>query len=412
MRINPDIFKQYDIRGIYPSEINEKVACKIGYDFVVFLGLPRNAKIIIGRDLRKSSKPLAESFIKGALEAGADVVDIGPSTSPMLYFGVSLLKMDAGAMITASHNPIKYNGIKLLRRGGDPINGKEIKLFMKKTPPPSAAIQKVSIRQSDISQKYLEEIAKDFKLVNKIKISVDPGKGAAKFLAPELIRRLGLLESKKPEIFFSFDYDADRLEIKDKKGKEIRKDVAGVIIAEATVKKGDVVTYDLRCSRAVPEYFRARGITAVPSKVGRYDIIRTMKQRNASFGMELTGHYYFKKMNYDSDPFFSLRKLLESIDESRQKISETAEFFEKYSHSGILNFKIKNFEKIIERLKNEYRAGSQNAIDGLTIEFSNWWFNIRPSNTEPLVRMVIEAKNQKLLEEKKKELLKIITAEK
>jgi phosphomannomutase len=412
MRINPDIFKQYDIRGIYPNEINEKVARKIGHDFVAFLKLPRKAKIAIGRDLRKSSKPLAESFIKGALEAGADVVDIGLSTSPMLYSGVYLLKADAGAMITASHNPIKYNGIKLLRRSGDPINGKEIKLFMEKTPSLSATAQKGNVRQSDISKKYLEEIVKDFELINKIKISVDPGKGAAKFLTSELIKHLGLPESKNPDIFVSFDYDADRLEIKDKKGKEIRNDIVGVIIAEATVKKGDTVVYDLRCSRAVPEYFRARGITAIPSKVGRYDIIRNMKQRNALFGMELTGHYYFKKMNYDSDPFFSLRKLLESMDKSRQKISETAEFFEKYAHSGVLNFKTKNFEKIVERLKNEYRAGSQNAIDGLTIEFSNWWFNIRPSNTEPLVRMVIEAKNQKLLEEKKKELLKIITAEK
>lgn len=404
MRINPGIFKQYDIRGIYPDEINEKTAYQIGGSFVSFLDIPRRAKIVVGRDLRKSSKPLAENFIKGLMDAGADVFDIGTVASPMLHFAKFSLKADAGAMITASHNPLKYNGIKMLGRNGNPISGEDIKKTVE-----GKIFQKAKIKgnyaKADISKRYFDKVADGFRPSKKIKISIDSEGGAAKLFIPEFMKRLNLLDSKKPDIFASFDYDADRLIISDKNKKEIRGDIIGAIIADTAAKKGDMAVYDLRCSRAVREYLRNKGIRAVPSKVGRYDIIKTMKQTGAVFGIEITGHYYFKKLDFATDPFFALKKLLESIEESHQKISEMVLPFMKYSHSGIINFKIKNYEKLVEKLKDEYKTGARGSMDGLTVEFSNWWFNIRPSNTEPLARLVIEANTPELLEERKKEIL-------
>lgn len=412
MRINPVIFRQYDIRGIYPGEINERVVYQIGGNFVGFLlrlagvGVPRKAMIVVGRDLRKSSKPLAENFIKGAVDAGADVMDIGVVTSPILYFAKRALKADGGAMITASHNPLKYNGIKMLGKNGDIISGEEIKETASKN------FQKIKekgeCKKTDILKEYFEEITKDFHVASKTKISVDSGGGAAKLFLPEFLKRLGMKESKKPDIYFSFDYDADRLIILDKNKKEIGGDIIGAIISDTTVKKDGSVVYDLRCSRTVPEYFRNRGITAIPGRVGRYDIIKTMKQRNASFGMELTGHYYFKKMGFSSDAFFAARKILESAGRANQKISDMVKNLAKHGHSGIINLKVKDFDAAVKKLKAEYGNAAFSFTDGLTAEFSNWWFNIRQSNTEPLVRLVIETKNQELLDRKKKELLKIL----
>ncbi|MFA4890404.1 MAG: hypothetical protein WC587_02095 [Candidatus Paceibacterota bacterium] len=407
MRINPTIFKQYDVRGIYPSEINEKAAYQIGGSFVGFLNLPRKAKIVVGRDLRKSSKPLAENFIKGLMDAGADVIDVGTVTSPMLYFAKFALKADAGSMITASHNPLKYNGIKMLGKNGNPISGEDIKktvtdkIFKK-------AKTKGNYAKSDISKRYFDKIIGEFKLSKKIKISMDSGGGAAKLFIPEFMKRLNLSDSKKPDFFASFDYDADRLIISDKNKKEIRGDVIGAIIADATAKKGDVVIYDLRCSRAVPRYLKNKGIKAAPSKVGRYDVIKMMKQTGATLGIEVTRHYYFKKLDFSTDPFFALRKILEQIDKIKLKISDLIKPFAAYHNTPIMDIKIKDFGKVAEKLKEKYRNASVSDMDGLTFEFSNWWFNIRPSNTEPLVRLVIEANTPELLEEKRKELLKIV----
>jgi phosphomannomutase len=408
MRINPAIFKQYDVRGIYPEEIDEKAAYQIGGSFVNFLGLPHKAKIVVGRDLRKSSKPLAENFIKGLMDAGADVIDTGTVTSPMLYFAKFALKTDAGAMITASHNPLKYNGIKMLGKSSSPINGEEIKKAVIEKNFQKAKI-KGNYAKVNISKRYFDKIIGDFKLSKKIKISIDSEGGAAKLFIPEFVKRLNLLESKKPDFFASFDYDADRLMISDKNKKAIRGDIIGAILADAAAKKGDIVIYDLRCSRAVPRYLKNKGIKAMPSKVGRYDVIKMMKQTGAVLGIEVTGHYYFKKLDFSTDPFFALRKILEQIDKTKLKISDLIKPFGTYHNTPIIDIKIKDFEKISEILKEKYRNASVSDMDGLTFEFSNWWFNIRLSNTEPLIRLAIEANTPELLEEKKKELLKIAT---
>lgn len=377
MKINPDIFKEYDIRGVYPKEINEETARKIGLAFVKFLK-KKKPKIAIGRDLRSSSPKLEENFINGAIDAGADIIDLGAITSPMLYFAISFLKTDGGIMITASHNPKKYNGIKIIRGDGMPISGKEIKKFInnkKISRAKKGAYKKINIKKNYFDKAY-ENF--DLRLMKKIKIS------------------------------HSFDYDRDRLFIRGKNKKDIRGDIIGAIVGDAVAQKKDIIVCDLRCSKAIYEYFRNKGVRIIPSKVGHLNIKQAMRKNKAIFGMEMTGHYYFKKFNYHESPEFALRKIIEQLNNNpKLNLSEPYPVFKKFYHSGIINSpaKGKNFESMVKRLREDYKNGAQNALDGLTIEFSNWWFNIRPSKTEPLIRLVIETNSPKLLEQKKKELM-------
>jgi phosphomannomutase len=193
----------------------------------------------------------------------------------------------------------------------------------------------------------------------------------------------------------SFDYDGDRLLIKNFRG-----DIIGGILADIIAQKGDVIVYDLRCSHSIPEYFRNKGIKTIPSRVGHYNVKKLMREKKAVFGMEITGHYYFKEFHYCESPLYGLKIL----NEQTKTLTELSKPFTKYFHSGVIDFPAKNVEKIIERLKEKYRNGAQNHLDGLTIEFSNWWFNIRPSHTEPIFTLIVEAKTKELLETKKKEL--------
>jgi len=408
MKINPSIFKEYDIRGIYPKEINEKIAYIIGASFVRFLG-KKNPRIVVGQDLRPSAPPLAQSFIAGAREAGANIIDIGIATSPILYYATSFLKDDGGVIITASHNPKKYNGIKMLDSNGLMISGSEIKKFI--TAKKSRPVQIGSYEKIDVHKKYFEKVFEnlDFKKqIKKIKIKLVSA-GSQKLFFPELIKNLNLSISQKPDFYASFDYDSDRLNILNKNKKEIRGDIIGAIIGNSVAQKKDIIICDLRCSKAVFEFFRNKGIKVISSKVGHLNIKKTMRQRNAIFGMEITGHYYFKNFHFHESSTFALRKIIEQLRlDPKLNLAEPFSVFKKFFHSGIINIKIKNFEKLIKKLKNFYQTGAQNNMDGLTIEFSNWWFNIRPSKTEPLARMVIEANSGKILNQKKKELIEII----
>ena len=188
-----------------------------------------------------------------------------------------------------------------------------------------------------------------------------------------------------------------------------------MIIADAVAKKGETIIYDLRCSKAIPEYFRNKGVRALPSAVGHFNIKKMMRKNKAVFGMEITGHYYFKKFHYCESPDFGLRKLAESIaagKKAEKEIKELAAPFMKYWHSGVIDFPAKGgvagWEKIAAKLKKEYAGGAVNFMDGITVEFSNWWFNARPSNTEPLIRLVIEANSKNLMREKKEELFNLL----
>ncbi|MBI4692270.1 MAG: hypothetical protein HY773_02435 [Candidatus Terrybacteria bacterium] len=379
MKINPLIFKEYDVRGEYPKEINEKNAYKIGQGFVKFLKLKKGDQVAVGKDKRPSSPKLAEAFISAIIDFGIDVIDLGAVSTPMLYWSVPFLKTKGGIMITASHLSKKYNGLKFVKANAEPIGGENLQKIYKLTDNLQLTTddkKRGSVKKYNIKKDYLGAVYKDFQ-PTKIKIP------------------------------HSFDFDADRLII-----KKMRGDIIGAIIANSFVKKGDVIVYDLRCSRAIPEYFSNKGIKTIPSRVGHFNIKKLMREKKAVFGMELTSHYYFKEFYYCEAPLYGLRKLAEHIAKTKKTLDELAKPFMKYAHSGTINIKILNLKpqilNLIEKLKDEYKNASQNFLDGLTVEFSNWWFNIRASHTEPVTRLVIEAKTPALLKQKKKELLQEI----
>lgn len=214
----------------------------------------------------------------------------------------------------------------------------------------------------------------------------------------DYLKAIGKFKNKLPA---SFDYDGDRLIIKNMRG-----DILGGILADIIAKKGDIIVYDLRCSQVIPEYFRNKGITVIPSRVGNYNVKKLMREKKAIFGMEISGHYYFKEFHYCESPLYGLKKLNEQIEKTGKNLTELARPFSKYFHSDVINLKHKTWNlKFIEKLKEKYRNGAQNHLDGLTVEFSNWWFNIRPSHTEQILTLVIEAKTPQLLEQRKKEIL-------
>ncbi|MEK7575841.1 MAG: hypothetical protein AAB491_02010 [Patescibacteria group bacterium] len=386
MKIDESIFKEYDVRGLYPKEINEKTAYEIGRMFCAFLKLNQSTggKIVIGHDNRTSSPKLSRAFISGIIDSGINVIDIGNTKTPMLYFAIYHLKANGGAMITASHNMKKYNGIKFARANAEPISGLEIKQTLGKIKtlgvfPSTPSVKKGIIKKYNIEENYFKKVFHGFdrKKIKKIKSFFDP--------------------------------DADRLMIvKDKKRDVIRGDIIGGIIADAITKKGDKIIYDIRCSHAIPEYFKNKGIIAIPSKIGHFNIKKLMREKKAIFSMEISGHYYFKNFNYCESPHFGLRILAEHMEKTGKNLKELSKKFTKYHHTGIIDLKIKNFQKLMRELKEKYKNSSQNFTDGLTIEYSNWWFNIKESHTEPLLRLAVETNSEKLLEEKLNELKKII----
>ncbi|MCX6731413.1 MAG: hypothetical protein NTX55_00250 [Candidatus Parcubacteria bacterium] len=209
----------------------------------------------------------------------------------------------------------------------------------------------------------------------------------------DYLKAVGDFKNRLPA---SFDYDGDRLIIKNFRG-----DIIGGILADIIAKKGEIIVYDLRCSRVIPEYFRNKGIKTIPCRVGHYHIQKLMREKKAVFGMEISGHYYFKDFHYCESPLYALKIL----NQQTKTLTELAKPFTKYFHSGIINIKLPRLKTYDSRLIEKYRNGSRHHLDGLTIEFSNWWFNLRPSHTEPILTLVIEAKTPQLLEQKKKEIL-------
>lgn len=420
--MSKDIYREYDIRGIYPEEINEKIVPDIAFAFANLLYKKRGLKISVGKDARASSPKLAKILISTLLEIGVDVIDLGVITTPMASFSVPFLKLDGSIMITASHNPLEYNGFKFYVKGIREIGGKEIKRAITKSRNKIKTKKKGNYKKTDISKQYIKAISSKFKATKKKpKISLDHGGGVAKFFIPELIKKLNIAQSKKPDFYVSFDYDADRLIIKDKNKKEVRGDIIGGIIANSMTKKGDTIVHDAISSHAIPEFLNNRGVKTIKRQVGPTNIKKMMRDHKSIFAMELSGHYYFKGLEYECSPFFALRKIIERIQETKELLEELIKPFSKYHHSNVQNFKLppkadqpsaedneEKVKKLFSTLKKKYKNGAQSKMDGLAIEFSNWWFNIRASNTEPLVRLVVEAKRKDLLNKKLKEIKSII----
>lgn len=444
MRINPKIFKAYDIRGIYPEEINGKVAYLLGQAFLRFLGKPK-AKIVIGRDNRLSSPILHKNLIKGLTEAGAKVIDIGLSPTPMFYFAVAYYRFDGGIHITASHNPKEYNGFKLVRGRAIPVSEKTgLKTIQKLT-----GLDSVHLSGKVIKKEVLKDYVKfnlkeiDPKQLKPLKIIVDTANAVPGIVIPKIFKRIpgkvhhlfkkldgnfpshppdplkkenlrtlcAEVKKKKADLGVAFDGDGDRTIFVDEKARIIPADLILALVASLILRNHpkQKILYDLRSSNIVRESIKQAGGVPVMGRVGHSFIKARMRKENIFFAGEFSGHYYHKDHYFCEAPLFVLLKVLEGLSESRKFISELLSIYKKYFHSGEINFKVENKKSVLKTLEDKFgKKGKIIKIDGLRVDFPDWWFNVRLSHTEPVLRLVIEAKTKKLLNQKKKELSALI----
>ncbi|MDI6602697.1 MAG: phosphomannomutase/phosphoglucomutase [Patescibacteria group bacterium] len=446
IKINPDIFRAYDIRGIFPSTINEDSAYLIGRAFVKFLKKPR-PNVVVGRDNRLSSPTLFKSLIKGLTNQGAKVIDIGLSTTPMLYWTCAHYNFDGGIMITASHLGKEFNGFKLVREKAISINKKTgLKKIQKLTRKLGNVITKPGkIIKKKVLKDYLEFNLKDFDLRNfrKLKIVIDTANAVPGILTPELKKKLPIqiyslfekldgnfpnhlpdplikenlsylqkeVKNKKANLGVAFDGDGDRVIFVDEKGEVISGDLITAFLVNLILKinPGAKILYDIRSSKIVEEVIKKGGGKAVVWKIGHSFIKEKMRKENIFFAGEFSGHYYTKKDYFSEAPLFVLLKILEVISQTKKNLSFFIKPLKKYFHSGEINFKVKDKKKILKILEEKFnRDGKVLEIDGLRIDFKDWWFLARSSGTENLLRLVVEAKTKKLMEKRKKELISFI----
>jgi len=448
----PKIFRQYDIRGKYPEEINQEVAYLLGLALVNFARKQRKVKkidILIGRDNRKSSPVLFRVLSKGILDAGGNVISLGLCTSPIFYFASGYYKFDdGGIMITASHLPKDYNGFKLVRELPLPIDIesglKEIKEMIKK------GIFKISEKkgkliEKKISKEYLKFILKDFDFskMKPLKIVIDTGNAPTGIIIPEIFKKTNFkifhlfpklnsnfpsrsldctkaknlkklkreVLKRKADLGVAFDGDGDRITFLDEKGQFIWPTIITAFLAHLLLKEspGEKILYTPNQSRIIPEAIRKNGGIPVISKVGHSNIKRKMRRENILFGGEASAHYYCRTQYFSETPFFVLFKILKELSKTKKPLSELIKPFQKYFYSGEINFEVKNKKKALKTLEEKFGKGKVLKIDGIRIDFPDWWFNARPSHTEPVLRLVVEATTKKLMEKKKKELSSLIT---
>jgi phosphomannomutase len=451
MTINPGIFKAYDVRGLYPSEVNEQAAREIGRAFVAYL---KATRIAVSRDMRLSSPSIAAAFIDGARAQGADVVDYGMMGTDMLYYAVARDGHDGGAQITASHNPKEYNGIKLVRREAFPLSGDagigDIRDMIAADSVPAPAATPGRLSRMDVIDDYVEHVMSfiDPSIVKPFNVVLDGGSGMAGLVAPRLFARLPcrvtalcfdvdgtfpnheanpLIEENrrdivervvrdKADIGIAWDGDADRVFFIDGTGEFIAGDFVTALLAEAFLLKhpGAKVVYDVRASYAVKDVVAKYGGTALMNRVGHAFFKRRMREEDAIFGGEVTGHYYFRDNFFADNGFIPALLILELMSRKGMTLNELlAPLREKYFISGEINSKVGDMRKVqekIDALAAMHTAGRTYTMDGISVEYPDWHFNVRPSNTEPLLRLNLEATTQALMERKRDEVLAFIRA--
>lgn len=430
------VFKAYDIRGIYPEEINEKLFEDIGSCFTIF-----NAKkVVVGSDMRLSSNSLRDSLINGFLSSGIDVIDIGLASTPMIYQASNDFDVDFGIIITASHNPKEYNGMKICKKNAVPV------AFDSGIQELRDAVKTKSYRETkdrgtlEIIENYKETYAKYLKsfvdVKKKLKVVFDPGNGMGAFIDKEILNEICELvplyatldgtfpnheaDPLKPENLedlqkkvieqkadfgIAFDGDADRVGFVDNKGEFIGVDYVGAYMIEKYIEQNPNelnYSYDLRSSKIVEEVILKYGKIPHKTRVGHSYIKQEMRKDNSYFSTELSGHLYFRfneGVIYDSAIRSSI-EIISMVSKEKGTFSEIMDKYKKYVKSPEINFLVKDKEKKIEEIKNNFSDAKIENIDGITIIYDDWWFNIRVSNTEDKLRLNFEADSKELFEEK------------
>lgn len=448
--INLKIFKSYDIRGVYPEQINEYTSEKIGMATVQFLkSVNRDVEnIVVARDIRLSSNSLAGSLMKGIVKAGVNAIDIGEVSTDAIYFAVGYYNYDAGIMVTASHNPSNYNGFKLCHEKAMPISFdtglSTISEYARQTGLP-ASEQYGKIIEKDILNDYKKYILNFASNIRPLKVVIDAGNGMAGKMIPIVFKDLPCeiiplffkldgtfpnhepnpLESKnlrdlqkkvrktRSHLGVAFDGDADRCVFVDENGHEIGCDIITAVIAKELLQKekGATIIYDLRSSRILPEEIRKAGGIPYRERVGHSHIKATMREKNAIFGGELSGHYYFRENYFADSGIIALIEVLNILSSRNVPMSNLIAPLKRYSSTGEINFKVADKDKKIKQIAERFKDGKIDFLDGITVEYKDWWFNVRKSNTEPLLRLNLEGNTELITAQRKKQVIDIIERE-
>ncbi len=441
------VFKENDIRGLYPGDWDKNTVFKIAS----FLPQIINCKnVVIGRDGRESSNEILEYLIKGLTERGLDVIDIGVIDTPALYFTVGNFDYDAGIMITASHNPVGYNGLKIISAGASPVEYtsglmKLEKLVINEKLKNIKTIGNYNIL--DIEDDYINYLKKYKISKKKIKAVFDCSNGAAGRFAnkiledfsgkaivlnskidgtfpnhgpnPILAENLNQVKEKVldtcADIGFCFDGDGDRVVVIDSTGDVVSPDFLSAVIGlyyfelhPEEINGNTKVLVDIRSSNSVGEFLSKMGADVEVCPIGHAKIKKILREKNALFAGELTGHYYYRENFYSDSAWISIFRVLSVLSEGNKTLQELKKDIFKYHFSGELNFKIDDKDRVIENLLTKYSDAVINDLDGYRFDYSDWWFIIRKSGTEPLIRLVAEADTKEVLDKKVKEITDII----
>lgn len=445
MKINEKIFRKYDIRGVYPQDLNASVAYALGKATADYL---QEKKIAVGYDMRLSSEEIAENLIKGIAEQGVDVIDVGLICTDMVYYVSGKYKV-GGVIITASHNPPEYNGMKIVKSGAISLSG-ETGFFdirdLVLTDRFKQTDKRGEIEKKDILNEYVKHIL-SFIEINKIKpfkVVVDAGNGMAGKVFPEIAKHLPIkviplyfeldgtfpnhipnpldpenvvdlqerIVSEKADFGIAFDGDGDRMFLFDEKGEIITGTVTTALIGESILKKnpGETILYNAVCGRIVPETIKKFGGKGIRTPVGYSLIKEIMRKHKGIFAGEHSGHYFFRENYYADSGLTATLFALELISIANQPLSQITKKYRKYFQSGEINFEIKDKEGAMKKLEVLYKnkAKSTDWLHGITVWLDDWWFNSYPSGTEPLLRLNVEADNPTLLKEKTDELIATI----
>ena len=447
-KVNPTIFKSYDVRGVYPSELSDEVAYAIGRCFVPMLDAGPKTTVVVGRDMRPSGAKLFASFARGAADAGADVVDIGLVSTDALYFAVGKFGFDGGVMITASHNPAQYNGMKFTRAKAEAISldtglaAIRDRIVSGDLPPKAATAGTITERNvlDDFAQHCLSFV--DVSKIKPMRIAIDAGNGMAGETVPHVFKHLpcdvvplyfeldgsfpnhpaspiepenmidlqAAVRKHQCDLGVAFDGDADRMFIVDEKAGLVDGSTVTALVALNTLKRypGSKILYNLICSRSVPELISKAGGVPVRSKVGHSIIKAVMREQDIVFGGEHSGHFYFRDNWYADSGMIALLQCLELFSEAGKPVSEVIAPIDTRFRSGEINSSVTDVAAKLREIEEHYKDAEIDHLDGVTISYPDWWMNVRPSNTEPLLRLNVEGDTEALMERHRDEALALI----